>query len=79
MTVGAAIQNGPKRSASTERERIQLPNLECGRWPKVVFLSLSGGGVLNAEGRLVGIPCGRKDGDFRFSFIVPLAMRCSTR
>jgi Trypsin-like peptidase domain len=32
----------------------------------------SGGGVLNAEGRLVGIPVGRMQGDFRFSFILPL-------
>jgi S1-C subfamily serine protease len=33
---------------------------------------VSGGGVLNAEGRLVGIPIGRMQGDFRFSFILPL-------
>ena len=33
---------------------------------------VSGGGVLNADGRLVGIPIGRMDGDFRFSFILPL-------
>ena len=33
---------------------------------------VSGGGVLNAEGRLVGIPIGRMDGDFRFSFILPV-------
>ena len=33
---------------------------------------VSGGGVLNAEGRLVGIPVGRMEGDFRFSFILPL-------
>ena len=33
---------------------------------------VSGGGVLNAEGRLVGIPVGRMLGDFRFSFILPL-------
>jgi S1-C subfamily serine protease len=33
---------------------------------------VSGGGVLNAEGRLVGIPVGRMRGDFRFSFILPL-------
>ena len=33
---------------------------------------VSGGGVLNAEGRLVGIPIGRMEGDFRFSFILPL-------
>ena len=33
---------------------------------------VSGGGVLNAEGRLVGIPVGRMQGDFRFSFILPL-------
>ena len=33
---------------------------------------VSGGGVLNLEGRLVGIPIGRMHGDFRFSFILPL-------
>ena len=33
---------------------------------------VSGGGVLNADGRLVGIPIGRMEGDFRFSFILPL-------
>ena len=33
---------------------------------------VSGGGVLNAEGRLVGIPVGRMQEDFRFSFILPL-------
>jgi S1-C subfamily serine protease len=33
---------------------------------------VSGGGVLNADGRLVGIPVGRMQGDFRFSFILPL-------
>jgi S1-C subfamily serine protease len=33
---------------------------------------VSGGGVLNADGRLVGIPVGRMEGDFRFSFILPL-------
>jgi S1-C subfamily serine protease len=33
---------------------------------------VSGGGVLNAEGQLVGIPIGRMEGDFRFSFILPL-------
>jgi S1-C subfamily serine protease len=33
---------------------------------------VSGGGVLNAQGRLVGIPVGRMQGDFRFSFILPL-------
>jgi S1-C subfamily serine protease len=33
---------------------------------------VSGGGVLNAEGWLVGIPIGRMEGDFRFSFILPL-------
>ena len=33
---------------------------------------VSGGGVLNAEGQLVGIPVGRMQGDFRFSFILPL-------
>jgi hypothetical protein len=33
---------------------------------------VSGGGVLNAEGRLVGIPIGRMQGDFRFSFILPI-------
>src|SRR3954465_13279087 len=33
---------------------------------------VSGGGVLDADGRLVGIPVGRMQGDFRFSFILPL-------
>jgi S1-C subfamily serine protease len=33
---------------------------------------VSGGGVLNTEGHLVGIPVGRMQGDFRFSFILPV-------
>ena len=33
---------------------------------------VSGGGVLNREGQLVGIPIGRMQGDYRFSFILPL-------
>ena len=33
---------------------------------------VSGGGVLNREGDLVGIPVGRMQGDYRFSFILPL-------
>ena len=33
---------------------------------------VSGGGVLNQEGDLVGIPVGRMQGDYRFSFILPL-------
>ena len=33
---------------------------------------VSGGGVLNQSGDLVGIPIGRMDGDYRFSFILPL-------
>ena len=33
---------------------------------------VSGGGVLNRDGNLVGIPIGRMQGDFRFSFILPL-------
>jgi S1-C subfamily serine protease len=33
---------------------------------------VSGGGVLNSHGQLVGIPIGRMQGDFRFSFILPL-------
>jgi S1-C subfamily serine protease len=33
---------------------------------------VSGGGVLNQDGELVGIPIGRMQGDFRFSFILPL-------
>ena len=33
---------------------------------------LSGGGVLNQEGELVGIPIGRMQGDYRFSFILPV-------
>jgi len=33
---------------------------------------VSGGGVLNSDGELVGIPIGRMQGDYRFSFILPL-------
>jgi hypothetical protein len=33
---------------------------------------VSGGGVLDQRGNLVGIPVGRMQGDFRFSFILPL-------
>ena len=33
---------------------------------------VSGGGVLDREGNLVGIPIGRMQGDFRFSFILPI-------
>jgi hypothetical protein len=33
---------------------------------------VSGGGVLDQEGHLVGIPIGRMQGDYRFSFILPL-------
>jgi trypsin-like peptidase len=33
---------------------------------------VSGGGVLNRQGELVGIPIGRMQGDYRFSFILPL-------
>jgi hypothetical protein len=33
---------------------------------------VSGGGVLNQEGDLVGIPIGRMQGDYRFSFILPI-------
>jgi hypothetical protein len=33
---------------------------------------VSGGGVLNRDGLLVGIPIGRMQGDFRFSFILPV-------
>jgi S1-C subfamily serine protease len=33
---------------------------------------VSGGGVLNGDGQLVGIPIGRMPGDYRFSFILPL-------
>jgi S1-C subfamily serine protease len=33
---------------------------------------VSGGGVLNKDGDLVGIPIGRMQGDYRFSFILPL-------
>ena len=32
----------------------------------------SGGGVLDQRGNLVGIPVGRMQGDYRFSFILPL-------
>ena len=33
---------------------------------------VSGGGVLNQQGDLIGIPVGRMQGDYRFSFILPL-------
>ena len=33
---------------------------------------VSGGGVLNQQGELVGIPSGRRQGDYRFSYILPL-------
>jgi hypothetical protein len=33
---------------------------------------VSGGGVLNRDGDFVGIPIGRMQGDYRFSFILPL-------
>jgi hypothetical protein len=33
---------------------------------------VSGGGVLNRRGDLVGIPIGRMQGDYRFSFILPI-------
>ena len=33
---------------------------------------VSGGGVLTRDGELVGIPIGRMQGDYRFSFILPL-------
>ena len=33
---------------------------------------VSGGGILNRAGELVGIPIGRMQGDYRFSFILPL-------
>lgn len=33
---------------------------------------VSGGGVLNQQGDLAGIPVGRMQGDFRFSCILPL-------
>jgi S1-C subfamily serine protease len=33
---------------------------------------VSGGGVLNRDGELVGIPIGRMQGDYRFSFVLPL-------
>ncbi len=33
---------------------------------------VSGGGVLDEKGNFVGIPVGRMNGDFRFSFILPL-------
>jgi hypothetical protein len=33
---------------------------------------VSGGGVLNQQGDLVGIPIGRMQGDYRFSFILPV-------
>jgi hypothetical protein len=33
---------------------------------------VSGGGVLDQKGELVGVPIGRMQGDYRFSFILPL-------
>jgi hypothetical protein len=33
---------------------------------------VSGGGVLDRRGELVGIPIGRMQGDYRFSFILPI-------
>src|SRR5713101_91934 len=33
---------------------------------------VSGGGVLDQRGDLVGIPIGRMQGDYRFSFILPV-------
>ena len=33
---------------------------------------VSGGGVLSQDGHLVGIPIGRMQGDYRFSFILPV-------
>ena len=33
---------------------------------------MSGGGVLDQRGNLVGIPIGRMQGDYRFSFILPI-------
>src|SRR5205085_5890357 len=33
---------------------------------------VSGGGVLDQRGLLVGIPVGRMQGDYRFSFILPM-------
>ena len=33
---------------------------------------VSGGGVLDQNGNLVGIPIGRMEADYRFSFILPL-------
>jgi len=35
---------------------------------------VSGGGVLNQSGDLVGIPIGRMQGDYRFSFILPICV-----
>jgi S1-C subfamily serine protease len=40
---------------------------------------VSGGGVLNREGDLVGIPIGRMQGDYRFSFILPLRVEMLRR
>jgi hypothetical protein len=39
----------------------------------------SGGGVLDQEGNLVGIPVGRMAGDYRFSFILPLRAEMFTK
>jgi S1-C subfamily serine protease len=40
---------------------------------------VSGGGVLNRDGDLVGIPIGRMQGDYRFSFILPLRVEMLRR
>ena len=40
---------------------------------------VSGGGVLNGDGQLVGIPIGRMQGDYRFSFILPLRAEMSRK
>ena len=38
----------------------------------VLHARFAGGGVLSQEGDLVGIPIGRMQGDYRFSFILPI-------
>ena len=51
-----------------DRSRLDARLLGCAAQAPGV----SGGGVLSQDGDLVGIPIGRMQGDFRFSFILPL-------